>query len=408
MHYYDDGLFLGQFGEASPGHSAYEGAWFGFAGNGHFPNLVKTTNGDYYVWVNDESDHGPERWHLVNARNIREQIGRGISGSVITLTNQSVNFPTRVQGRPGKQCAQLRWLPVPGATAYNLYYSLINGGPYQTRVAQTAQTNYLVTGLTNSQTYYFAITAVTAGGEGMPSEQVAVRPFDTSQSVLLAGQVTEGGQFTPVIDITSTNPAVGYPALVGAEHLTGVLNPRELDDYGFGDLMNETIGTKGYALFNWDGAGSNLINVQPNFNVSIGPGWAPIQHLQRQYRVDKVLGANCGLTANPYGTITIGVTDTNYHFLTVVSPDQFNNWRLCTLSLISSNNLGVTCVSYPQCEYPGLSHTFQFLFRGSVTLVADATVQWGIGGIVQAIFLDDAPWTEMTLPAPTRLQVGKP
>ena len=99
MHFYDDGLFVGQFGEASPGHSAYEGALPGFAGNGHCPNLVKTTTGDYYLWVNDESDHGPQRWHFVNARNIREQIGIGALGGTITLSNQTYDFPSGVTGQ---------------------------------------------------------------------------------------------------------------------------------------------------------------------------------------------------------------------------------------------------------------------------------------------------------------------
>lgn len=403
MHYYDDGLFVGEFGEASPGHSAYEGAWYGFAGNGHFPNLMKTTNGDYYLWVNDESDHGPERWHLANARNIREQAGSGTLGGVITLTNPTVTFPTGVNGRPGNRSAEIYWLPVPGATTYNVRYSLLNGGPYQTLAGPSTVTNYLATGLTNGQTYYFAVTAILAGGEGIPSEQVSVQPFDTTQAVLGAGQVTEGGQFTPIIDVNSSAPAIGQPGLIGAEHLTGVLNPRELDDYGFGNLVNESLGTRGYALFNWDGAGSNLINVAPNFTVTVGSGWANIQYLQRQFRVDGALGNNTGLTANPCGTINISVTDTNYHYLTVLSPDQFNEWRYFTLSLASSNNN--VSASYPLYEYPGLSHTFQFLFKGNVTLTADASVTWGINGVVQGLFLDDVQLARTPLTPPTALHV---
>jgi hypothetical protein len=411
MHYYDDGLFVGEFGEASPGHSAYEGAWYGFAGNGHFPNLTKTTNGDYYVWVNDESDHGPERWHLVNARNIREQIGSGTLGSTITLTNPTVNFPTGVNGVSGNQSAVLTWLPVPGAKAYTIRYSLVNGGPYQTFVAQIGSTNYYsIGGLTNGQTYYFSVTAIAGGREGIPSEQVALRPFDTSQTVLTAGEVTEGGQFTPVIDVNSSAVSARQPSLVGAEHLTGALNPRELDYYGFGNLMNETIGTRGYALFNWDGAGNNLINVSTNFTVNVGPGWANTQHLQRQFRVSNELGNNTGLTANPLGTINISVTDTNYHFLTVVSPDQFNNYRYFVLSLTSTNKTASisanSTVSYPLLEYPvGLSHTFQFLFRGNVTLTADATATYAANGIVQGIFLDDAPVANTILMPPTGLHI---
>ncbi len=64
----------------------------GFAGNGQCPNLMETTNGDYYLWVNDENAHGPQRWHFVNARNIREQSGGGSLGGVIPPDQPSVCF----------------------------------------------------------------------------------------------------------------------------------------------------------------------------------------------------------------------------------------------------------------------------------------------------------------------------
>ena len=194
MHYYDDGLFVGQFGESSITHSAYEGSLPGFAGNNYCPSLIKATNGEYYVWDNDESGHGPQRWHLVNARNIREQSGTGNLGGAIALTQPVVNFPTGVTGQLGSNSVELSWLPVPGASTYNVYYSLVNGGPYQTPAGSTPATNCFITGLTNGQTYYFAVTAVVGGKEGCPSEQLALTPFDTSQSVLGAGSDSEGEQ----------------------------------------------------------------------------------------------------------------------------------------------------------------------------------------------------------------------
>ena len=134
MHFYDDGLFVGQFARIQTlGHSFYEGALPGFAGNGHTPCFMKTTNAgynDYYLWVDDESCHGPQRWHFANARNIREQSGSGTLGSAITLTNPACGFPTGVVGQNGFQSGELSWLPVPGATSYNIRYSTMNGGPY--------------------------------------------------------------------------------------------------------------------------------------------------------------------------------------------------------------------------------------------------------------------------------------
>ena len=74
-----------------------------FAGNNWSPSFVKSTNGDYYVWDNDESQHGPQRWHIINARAIREIVGSGPAGSEIDLTNQAYAFPTAVTGIPGNQ-----------------------------------------------------------------------------------------------------------------------------------------------------------------------------------------------------------------------------------------------------------------------------------------------------------------
>jgi hypothetical protein len=298
MHYYDDGLFVGQFGEATPGHSSWEGAIPAIASNAHSPSLMKTTNGDYYLWVNDEGGHGPQRWHFANARNIREQTGSGTLGGAITLTNSAYGFPSGVTGKNGNKSAELSWLPVQGATSYNIRYSLMNGGSYNVVAANTTNLNYVVGGLTNGQTYYFAITAIQAGGEGMPSEQVAINPFDTSQNVFLTGSMSEGGSFTPVIDVSSSAPAAGQPSYGNAEHMSGMLNLRELDDYGFGNLQNETVGTKGYNLFSYEGPSTGLENILPPFTHITGAGWYDIGNLQRQFRVDTLLAMNHGISPN--------------------------------------------------------------------------------------------------------------
>ena len=253
----------GQFGESNVGHSAYEGALAGFRRQRACPNLAKTTNGDYYLWVNDESDHGPQRWHFVNARNIREQSGSGTLGEAITLTNPACGFPTAVAGKNGGQSGELSWLPVSGATSYNIRYSTMNGGPYSIIAGNTINTNYVAGGLSNGQAYYFAVTAIQAGTEGIPSEQVPIYPFDTNQTVLCAGSMSEGGQQTPVIDLNSNAPA-GQPTYISAEHLTGLLDLRELDYYGYGNLQNETVGTKGFVLLDWQGEGTRLTIFSPH------------------------------------------------------------------------------------------------------------------------------------------------
>ena len=397
MHYYDDGLFVGQFGEPSPGHYPYEGALPGFAGNGDCPSLTKSTNGDYYLWVSDEGGHGPMRWHFVNARNIREQVGSGSLGSAISLTNQPFNFPAGVTGKSGNQCVQLAWLPVAGASRYNLRYSFIHGGPFLTLAGFTTNTSYVVGGLTNGKTYYFAVTAIRNGQEGSPSEEVILNPFDTSQFVFCAGQMTEGGQFTPNVQISSTAMASNLPSYIGSEQMCGLLSLQELDGFGYGNLQDELVGRKGYVLYDWSSSGSSVPNLRGGFSVTPGPGWGDINYLQRQYRLDGTLGTRFGLSANPIASLNISVTDTNFHYLTLISPSQFDNARQFTLRLTPSNNPTNNPAMFSVNENPGLSHVFQFLFRGNVTLWADAT--GGSGAIVQSVFLDDAS-VNFTAPPP--------
>jgi len=170
MHFYDDGLFVGQFGEANPGHYAYEGALPGFAGNGHSPSLIKTSTGDYYLWVNDESD---------TACNAGTWSTQEISASRLEwrswrchhIDQPALRFPPASQARAATNPWNCHGLPVQARPATT---STI---PHKRRSLQyprgtTTSLDYVVGGLINGQTCYFAVTAVQAGVEGTPSEQV--------------------------------------------------------------------------------------------------------------------------------------------------------------------------------------------------------------------------------------------
>lgn len=82
MHYWDDGLFIGQFGNPNVDHNG--GLMAGFAGNGFNPAIC-TYKGETYLWVNDESANGPQRWHLSGLSTIRELEGTGSLNSSVKL-----------------------------------------------------------------------------------------------------------------------------------------------------------------------------------------------------------------------------------------------------------------------------------------------------------------------------------
>jgi hypothetical protein len=90
MHFYDDGLFVGEFGQA---YSQPDGTYLapdnqgaGFAGNATSPALA-LYNGETYFYMNDEWGSALQRYHLVGADSIREVKGVGIAGSTIGLVD---------------------------------------------------------------------------------------------------------------------------------------------------------------------------------------------------------------------------------------------------------------------------------------------------------------------------------
>jgi kexin len=85
--------------------------------------------------------------------------------------------PTGVTATPGDGYVLLDGPPVTGATAYNIYWSTNTGVSKAngTKLAVTS-TPQAHTGLNNTTTYYYVVTAVGAGGESADSAQVSAMP----------------------------------------------------------------------------------------------------------------------------------------------------------------------------------------------------------------------------------------
>ncbi len=83
MHFYDDGLFVGEFG--TPLSAGNTNAIVGAAGNSFNPTLVQV-NGVTYLYHNDESNHGGiHRWRMDGVSSIAEMTGTGALNSTINL-----------------------------------------------------------------------------------------------------------------------------------------------------------------------------------------------------------------------------------------------------------------------------------------------------------------------------------
>jgi fibronectin type 3 domain-containing protein len=82
--------------------------------------------------------------------------------------------PTGVMATGGTKQATISWTAVSGATSYNIYYATTSGVTPATGTKIAGATSPAVqTGLADSTTYYYVVTAVNSVGESTPSVQVA-------------------------------------------------------------------------------------------------------------------------------------------------------------------------------------------------------------------------------------------
>jgi hypothetical protein len=372
MHFYDNGLFIGQFGEMGMGHSDIDGAVAGFAGNGFSPSTA-VVNSETYMWVNDESGHGPQRWHLVGANTIREATGSGKpSGTISLVDTTDIAFPTRVIATPGKQQIKLVWSPVKGASAYTVKYALQPGGPYIVAISATSTIEYIIKGLVNGTDYYIAVAALLPTGPEVYSPDILAKPVDNNALVQAIGEWKSNAT---EIEVTSV-PTTGQPA-------THIQFPMR---YTPNNLLLNEIGKKGYVIYNWGGDGVHQVNIKAPFTLSTNAGWKNDAFTGYTFRVDGQLGTNSGLYSNPSGSVTITVTDSIWHYITAFCPARFIDKRNFTISLTSLDQ-NTPAATYTIREALGINHAVQFRFKGSVTLCVDNGK--GEGGVLQAIFLDD-------------------
>jgi poly(hydroxyalkanoate) depolymerase family esterase len=80
----------------------------------------------------------------------------------------------------------LMWTASAGATSYNVKRSATSGGPYSTIAASVTTTSYSDTDVINGKVYYYVVSANTASGESLNSNQAVVTPW-TSQDVGAVG-----------------------------------------------------------------------------------------------------------------------------------------------------------------------------------------------------------------------------
>jgi hypothetical protein len=399
MHFYDNGLVVGQFGETTVGRMASEGVLAGTAGNGLSPCLT-VQNGETYLWSNDEGGHGPIRWHLVGTNSIREATGTGTLNSTITLNTLPATFPTQVVATAGNTQLKIDWSAVDGANSYTVRYSQTSGGPYSVAASGLKTTSYTIGSLLNDTNYYLLVDAKSADNTSASSDEVNAIPYDPAVSVHLAGATTSNYTELTVNSAATTN---GKPALRVTQPLRYSTTKLQLDDVGSG----------GYAIYNWGGVttsskliGLDKINLPSTTTITKSSiGWSNDNYTKLIFKIDGVVGSDYSLYSSPVGRIDITVNDTNWHYVTAFCPVRFADARSCSVILTPKGKTS-PAATYVIKEDVGKNHIIQFRFKGDVSLTIDN--QGGQGGTLQALFLDNEPVAAIPAPTSSLTQVTAP
>jgi fibronectin type 3 domain-containing protein len=117
------------------------------------------------------------------------------------ITNQAgANFAFIFAGGPGTATVtatpvssgqmNLNWTTVSGAASYNVKRSTVNGGSYTTIASGVTATAYSDTGLSAGTTYYYVVSAVVSGSEGLNSSQASALTFPAAPTGLSAAALS--------------------------------------------------------------------------------------------------------------------------------------------------------------------------------------------------------------------------
>lgn len=101
-----------------------------------------------------------------------------LTGNATSQTTTPPAAPAGVVATAGNGEVTVSWEPVADATSYNIYYLTYPGvTTANSRQRTGAASGEPITGLTNTTTYYFIVTALNEVGESVPSSEVSAKPM---------------------------------------------------------------------------------------------------------------------------------------------------------------------------------------------------------------------------------------
>jgi hypothetical protein len=99
-----------------------------------------------------------------------------IGSGTYQFTWNIVFTPGGLTASPGIHQVSLTWNNASDATSYNVKRAAVSGGPYSIIASGVAGTNYTDSAVTNGGTYYYVVSANTAGAESGNSFEVSATP----------------------------------------------------------------------------------------------------------------------------------------------------------------------------------------------------------------------------------------
>ncbi|HXU63180.1 MAG TPA: fibronectin type III domain-containing protein [Polyangia bacterium] len=140
-------------------------------------------------------------------------------------------IPTGVAAVAGNAQVTISWAAVSGATSYNLYWATAAGVTLGSTRIQSVTRPFVHTGRTNGTTYFYRVTALSAGGESALSAEVKARPVGTPSTP--TGVRATAGTRQVTVSWTAVSGATSYnvywstsPGVtLGSNRIQSVTNP---------------------------------------------------------------------------------------------------------------------------------------------------------------------------------------
>lgn len=144
------------------------------------PYTVVAENVNASSYTDEAVTNATAYYYVVSAAKGTLQSMNSLEAAAITGTAPAGTLapPDQLVVTAGDSQAVLTWNEAPGATGYRVYRSTAWAGPYTALAAPVAGLTYTDASAQNNTSYYYAVAAVNASGEGLRSLPAAGTPAD--------------------------------------------------------------------------------------------------------------------------------------------------------------------------------------------------------------------------------------